>query len=89
MSHDSAVYPSPSTFDPERYITSKTHESQRDPRTIAFGFGRRICPGRVLADSSVFLSCAMTLAAFSILPCEGEEMHTASSGMDQMTGTIR
>lgn len=86
MSHDAEEYPSPLTFDPERYLSSSP---QRDPRTLAFGFGRRRCPGSVLADCSVFLACAMTLASFNILPCEGEEMTAESFDMDQTSGTLR
>ena len=36
--HDPERYPNPSKFDPERY--TKAHPEQ-DPRTIAFGYGRR------------------------------------------------
>lgn len=31
-----------------------------------FGFGRRICPGRFLADSSLFHSISTSLAAFNV-----------------------
>lgn len=37
-----------------------------DPRNLAFGFGRRICPGRFLADNTVYLSVAQSLAVFRI-----------------------
>jgi cytochrome P450 len=65
MLRDPRAYPNPSKFDPERYIASEGREPQQDPRTIAFGFGRRICPGLHLADASLFISCAMSLAVFS------------------------
>jgi cytochrome P450 len=66
MLRDPRIYPNPSEFDPERYIAAKGKEPQQDPRTITFGFGRRICPGLNLADASVFISCAMSLAVFDI-----------------------
>ena len=47
MSHDENVYPVPLRFDPERFVGPN---KQRDPDTIAFGFGARICPGRHLAQ---------------------------------------
>lgn len=31
-----------------------------------FGFGRRICPGRLLADTALFLNVAQSLAVFKI-----------------------
>lgn len=44
-----------------------------EPRNFAFGFGRRICPGRLLAEQSIFLTLAKTLAVFDIAgPKEGE-----------------
>jgi len=63
MLNDPKTYPSPSTFDPMRYLTTPP---QADPRTACFGFGRRVCPGRELAEASLFLCVAMTLAVFDI-----------------------
>jgi len=63
MLRDERLYPNPLQFDPSRYTRA---EPQQDPRTICFGFGRRIYPGLNLADASVFISCAMTLAVFDI-----------------------
>lgn len=63
MLNDPELYPWPSTFDPTRYLTTP---AQRDPRTLCFGFGRRVCPGRELAEASLFACVAMTLAVFDI-----------------------
>jgi hypothetical protein len=61
------------TFNPSRFL-GETPEP--DPRNYVFGFGRRICPGRVLADSNIFLTIAQTLAAFRIgkIVRNGEEV---------------
>lgn len=40
--HDNELYPDPMKFDPERFLGK---DPQTDPRKIAFGFGRRVCPG--------------------------------------------
>ncbi|KAJ7445544.1 cytochrome P450 [Mycena galericulata] len=69
MLNDSNIYPSPFTFDPTRYLTTP---AQADPRSVCFGFGRRVCPGRELAEASLFLCVAMTLAVFDIEPGAGE-----------------
>ncbi|KAI2787985.1 O-methylsterigmatocystin oxidoreductase [Penicillium oxalicum] len=66
MMHDPATYHDPMTFKPERFLPSEGHTPETDPHTIAFGFGRRICPGRFLADNTVFLTVAQTLAVFDI-----------------------
>lgn len=55
--HDSELYPDPFTFLPDRFVQvpvddagdqffSVYGKSQPDPRTFAFGFGRRTCPGK-------------------------------------------
>ncbi|KAJ7473585.1 cytochrome P450 [Mycena galericulata] len=69
MLNDANIYPSPFTFDPARYLTTP---AQPDPRNVCFGFGRRVCPGRELAEASVFVCVAMTLAVFQIERGPGE-----------------
>ena len=61
--HDPEVYSEPMAFKPERFLGEKP---EPDARQHCFGYGRRICPGRLLADSSVFLTIAQSLAAFNI-----------------------
>ncbi|KAK0234240.1 cytochrome P450 [Armillaria fumosa] len=66
MLHDPTVYDKPFEFKPERFIRTEDKEPELDPYQVSFGFGRRICPGRVLADASIFICCAMVLAVFNI-----------------------
>jgi cytochrome P450 len=81
MLNDPETYPSPATFDPTRHLGKTT---QRDPRSICWGFGRRVCPGRELAEVTLFLCVATTLAAFDILRGPGPlPVH------ENMQGTIR
>ncbi|KAJ7453392.1 cytochrome P450 [Mycena latifolia] len=64
--HDEVMYPDPNAFKPERFlIDGKPNPAVRDP-DAAFGFGRRICPGRHLATSSVWITIASILATFDI-----------------------
>ncbi|KAK7692050.1 hypothetical protein QCA50_005455 [Cerrena zonata] len=60
---DPEMYPDPSAFNPDRYLRPNP---DRNPRDFVFGFGRRICPGLNLADTTVFFTCAMALATFDI-----------------------
>ncbi|RDB15646.1 hypothetical protein Hypma_004027 [Hypsizygus marmoreus] len=69
MLHDPRVYENPDTFNPDRFIPTQSKAAELDPRTVCFGFGRRICPGLHLADASVFISCAMSSAVFDISKC--------------------
>lgn len=50
-------------FKPDRFLGT---ESEMDPRNFAFGFGRRVCPGRFLADNTLYLTVAQSLAVFRI-----------------------
>ncbi|KAF8509759.1 cytochrome P450 [Hysterangium stoloniferum] len=64
--HDEKDYgPDTHKFIPERFLRPGVKEP-----TAAFGFGRRICPGRYMADNSVFIAIASILKAFSISPAE-------------------
>lgn len=61
--HDPNVYADPDTFDPERFLEPR---NQPDPTIEAFGYGRRICPGRFFADASLYLNIAQSLAVFNL-----------------------
>jgi cytochrome P450 len=66
-------YPSPEAFDPERYVTrtqSGAYEPKTNapnPRAAVFGFGRRGCSGRHIADASLFASIATALATVNVI----------------------
>jgi len=81
MNHDPEVYSDPMSFRPERFMGPKP---EMDPAEACFGFGRRICPGRVLADASIFISCAMVLAVFNV----SKYSEDGFIDTDQSTGTI-
>jgi cytochrome P450 len=66
MLHDPETYPDPFTFDPTRHLEEPGKPAQRDPRLACFGFARRICPGMHLAEASLFILVAMSLAVFDI-----------------------
>ncbi|OCH84102.1 cytochrome P450 [Obba rivulosa] len=70
--HNSEVYPEPMKFTPERYLPPHKEGLNPDPRAFAFGYGRRACPGERLADDSLFIVIAMTLAVFDIHPPRNE-----------------
>ncbi|KAG5651397.1 hypothetical protein H0H81_008779 [Sphagnurus paluster] len=56
----------PKAFIPERFLDP--NDTTPDPATWAFGFGRRICPGKALAENSLMALISGILAAFDILP---------------------
>ncbi|KAL0572343.1 hypothetical protein V5O48_009614 [Marasmius crinis-equi] len=64
--HDEEMYPDPYRFNPERWIKDGKINPEIRDITAGFGFGRRICPGRYLALSTMYITIATMLAAFDI-----------------------
>lgn len=50
LMYDESMYHNPSEFNPERFLPKKLDSGDRrlqtDPCNFAFGFGRRVCPGK-------------------------------------------
>ncbi|KAL1751241.1 cytochrome P450 [Schizophyllum commune] len=68
LMHNEITYPDPYAFKPERFLTAegKLDPQVRDPATMAFGFGRRVCLGRHLAYNSVWIMIASILRVYNI-----------------------
>ncbi|KAH7925848.1 cytochrome P450 [Leucogyrophana mollusca] len=63
MSRDESKYPNASEFRPERFIT-ESGELNDDTAMFGFGWGRRICPGRFVADASLWSAIVSMLTVF-------------------------
>ena len=70
MLHDPVFYPNPTEFKPERFLKEDgtLNPDAKDPGAFAFGFGRRICPGRFLSDSSLYSVITSVLSVYDLLP---------------------
>ncbi|KAI5116166.1 hypothetical protein M0805_002850 [Coniferiporia weirii] len=66
MQRDPVEYLEPEKFIPERWLLQEGKKAPMDVRKTVFGFGRRICPGRYFAESSIFITVASILAAFNV-----------------------
>ncbi|KAJ6631104.1 cytochrome P450 [Mycena sp. CBHHK59/15] len=64
MCRDERLYPDPEEFKPERFITADGTLNDNFPPT--YGFGRRACAGRSMADASVWIAIASILAVYRI-----------------------
>ncbi|KAL2837583.1 cytochrome P450 [Aspergillus pseudoustus] len=53
LNRDPAIYDDPTSFVPQRWIDSPSL-----PPPGTFGYGRRICPGRHIANASLFIAMA-------------------------------
>ncbi|KAI0643153.1 CyP450 monooxygenase [Trametes meyenii] len=89
MLHDPMVYSSPDEFCPERFIRDgKLDSSVPDPSSVVFGFGRRICPGRYFAQSSLFIAVASVLHTFDVSLQLDEAGHPVHFEHEQTHGLI-
>ncbi|KAJ7773417.1 cytochrome P450 [Mycena metata] len=70
MTRDESVYTDPERFNPDRFFTEG--KLNNDDVGIAFGFGRRICPGRHAADSTLWATIASILSTFNIAKAKDE-----------------
>jgi cytochrome P450 len=88
--HDPEIYESPDDYIPDRFLKDgKLDSSIRDPlNTGAFGYGRRICPGRHFALNSLFLMIAHTLAVFDIKPALDENGNEIQFKSDVTGGLV-
>jgi len=65
--HNPEVFEAPEEFRPERYLKDgQINPNVRDPVVAAFGFGRRMCPGRYLSDNSLYSIVSSVLAVYNI-----------------------
>ncbi|KAK7047634.1 hypothetical protein VNI00_006402 [Paramarasmius palmivorus] len=73
--HDENLYPEPFEFNPDRYIRNGKIDTtvEENPTFAAFGFGRRVCPGRHVAYSSVWIAIASILKTFDITKATDEQ----------------
>ncbi|CAG8247576.1 unnamed protein product [Penicillium olsonii] len=80
FNNDSEAYNDPTVFNPERFLLDSASTTTPDPYNVSFGFGRRLCPGRLVADISLFLTISHTLAVFNItkpLNKDGQEVESS------------
>ncbi|KAF9449842.1 cytochrome P450 [Macrolepiota fuliginosa MF-IS2] len=83
MLHDPEVFDEPMRFMPERYLKDGQPNSEvRDPWNFAFGYGRRVCPGRHMGDASLFITIASVLSVFDIKPPLDDEGRPATLGAE-------
>ncbi|KIK54106.1 hypothetical protein GYMLUDRAFT_249860 [Collybiopsis luxurians FD-317 M1] len=73
MNRDPDMYPEPDKFLPERFLNSPEGPFFSINKISAFGFGRRACVGRYMADNTVWLCIASTLAMLKVVKAKDDK----------------
>ncbi|KAJ3481860.1 hypothetical protein NLI96_g7376 [Meripilus lineatus] len=87
ITYDENVYHSAKTFLPERYLPKPKGYGEPFP-DCNFGYGRRVCPGRYLADASVWIAAATLLAAFEIHPAKDKAGNDIIPPLEYVNNTL-
>jgi cytochrome P450 len=66
MLYNSALYPEPDVFKPERLLNADGSLQDDPVLTSAFGFGKWICPGRHFVNAMLFIMVASLFSVFNI-----------------------
>ncbi|KZO96405.1 cytochrome P450 [Calocera viscosa TUFC12733] len=76
IAHDAAFFPEPEKYDPSRFIDSNGKVKKPFPDyhddIVAYGAGRRMCPGRNFANNMMFMDIAYMLWAFDFALAKDE-----------------
>ncbi|KAK7018233.1 cytochrome P450 [Favolaschia claudopus] len=86
--HDEKMYPDPHNFKPERFLLDgKINPVIRSPDTV-FGFGRRRCPGKHMALSSIWITIVSILATYDIVKTVDENGNLIEPTHEYISGAI-
>ncbi|KAJ8581858.1 cytochrome P450 [Rhizopogon salebrosus TDB-379] len=91
MARNPEKYPNPTMFMPERHMSKVASEESQtngpDDISFAFGFGRRVCVGRYVADASLFAAVVNILAVFRVERAPGWDVGPDCEGV-KWTGGV-
>ncbi|KAL4253122.1 hypothetical protein AB1N83_012925, partial [Pleurotus pulmonarius] len=72
MALDETIYTEATKFNPDRFLPKSEGGNEEPYLGAAFGFGRRICPGRHLATASIWIAVATLFATVDITKAKDE-----------------
>ena len=70
--HDPERYPDPEEFKPERFLNEDGSVRDDPILALAFGAGKRICPGRHIVDATLFIIASSVLSSFNVTKAKDE-----------------
>ncbi|KAK0477421.1 cytochrome P450 [Armillaria novae-zelandiae] len=86
MGLDENIYHQATEFNPDRYLPEP--QGRGEPYLTAFGFGRRICPGRFLAENGMWIAIAFILATCRIAKAKGEDGDEVTPAVEFSNGIV-
>lgn len=66
--YDASFWKDPEVFRPERFLTDGGTRAQKPERFIPFSYGKRSCPGEVIANMETFIYFTTILQHFVLEP---------------------
>ncbi|KIJ30104.1 hypothetical protein M422DRAFT_147628, partial [Sphaerobolus stellatus SS14] len=78
IARDESRYQDPHTFNPSRFLTPGGKLND-DNMQYLFGFGQRICPGRLLVEASLLIAVTSILVAVQIRKAKTNGVRTLKS----------
>lgn len=89
--HDESKYPNPDAFDPSRYLQpdGQLNPNAPTPTEAAFGYGRRICPGRHFAMESLWVLIVYVLATLQIDKAKDADGKVIEPSGEYTSGMLR
>ena len=73
--HNPDLYPDPAEFKPERFLNEDGTFRDDPTISLAFGAGKRICPGRHFVDSTLFITISSVLSVFNVVKPKDKNGH--------------
>ena len=70
--HDPEMYPDPEEFKPGRFLNEDGTVRDDPTLSLAFGVGKRICAGRHLVDSTIFIVASSILSVYNVTKAKDE-----------------
>ncbi|KAA1476681.1 cytochrome P450 [Dentipellis sp. KUC8613] len=88
MTRDTTEYPDPESSKPERFLRPDGTVTNDDMRYV-FGFGRRFCSGRHLANAMIWMTIASILSIFSLVLAKDSDGNEAPVVVEYTSDVIR
>ncbi len=88
--HDPEAYPDPEEFKPERFLNEDGSVRDDPTLALAFGAGKRICPGRHFVDATLFTVTSSVISVFKVTKSKDENGHEipVKASVTALTGVV-